>query len=260
MGAASSSCQVNPGSDGSTLQTGNNTAAICTAGDSYYSVFSSKSASDLCVGTPDGSITDIFPKSISSPSLIPNPSTGRIDASVLMAYLSDLVNQGLAPGIKADYDEQVKADTAFFLAVKNEYCFYEARYRNALGAFLDAISAPGVDTKSAAFNQTLQHVIDLNVRLNSILEIVSYVGNDRAQHVNQISSSISKENVELNEKVATLKTQRDFLQRGESHIRTQEEMIRYTAEKNRSMNNQVIGFVLLNLVAVGVIVTVYRKV
>jgi hypothetical protein len=77
--------------------------------------------------------------------------------------------------------------------------------------------------------------------------------------VNQISSSISTENAELVEKVSKLKAQRDFLQTGESHVRTQEEMIRYTAEKNSSMNNQVIGFVLLNMIAVGIVLTVYSR-
>lgn len=258
MGSASS-CQVNPGSDGSTLQSGNNTAAICTQGQSYYSIFASQSAGNLCVGVPSGNVTDIFPKSISSTSLIPSPTSGKIDGSILISYVSDLVNQGLAPGIKANYDDQVKADTEFFLNVKNEYCFYETRYRTALGQFLDAISSTGVDTNSAAFKKILQQVIDLNIRLNSILEIVTYIGNDRAQHVNQISSSISKENADLSEKVATLKMQREFLQNGESHVRTQEEMIRYTAEKNTSMNNQVIGFVLLNILAVGVVLTVYAR-
>jgi hypothetical protein len=173
--------------------------------------------------------------------------------------VSDLVNQGIIPGIIAKYEDQVKADTAFFMAVKNEYCFYETRYRMALGQFLDAISAQGIDTNSAGFKRTLQQVIDLNIRLNSILEIVAYVGNDRAKHVNQISSNLSNENAELNEKVSKLKAQRDFLQKGESHVRTQEEMIRYTAEKNSSMNNQVIGFVLLNMIAVGVVLTVYSR-
>ena len=257
MGAAAS-CQINPGSNGSTLQ-GGNTAAICTAGNSYYSVFSSQSASELCAGTPNGSITDIFPKGISSTTLMPNPTTGRIDLSILISYVSDLVNQGIIPGIIANYDDQVKADTAFFMAVKNEYCFYETRYRVALGQFLDAISAQGIDTNSAGFKKTLQQVIDLNIRLNSILEIVAYVGNDRAKHVNQISSSISNENAELAVKVSKLKAQRDFLQTGESHVRTQEEMIRYTAEKNSSMNNQVIGFVLLNMIAVGIVLTVYSR-
>jgi hypothetical protein len=257
MGAASS-CQVRPGADGSTLQSGN-TDAICTQSQSYYSVFSSQSTTKLCDGTPSGSVTDIFPKGISSTTLVPNSSSGKIDSSILMSYVSDLVNQGLAPGIKEKYDEQVKADTAFFLAVRNEYCFYETRYKSALGQFLDAISAPGIDTKSASFKSTLQRVIDLNVRLNSILEIVVYIGNDRARHVNQISSRISTENAGLSEKVEKLKAQRDFLQTGESHIRTQEEMIRYTAEKNASMNNQVIGFVLLNILAVGVVLTVYSR-
>jgi hypothetical protein len=213
----------------------------------------------LCSGTPTGDVGDIFPKGISSPSLVPNPSSGRIDASILMSYVSDLVNTNLAPGRKENYDDQVKADTAFFLAVKNEYCFYEVRYKLALGKFLDAISAPGVDTTSAPFKKIIQQVIALNVRLNSILEIVAYIGNERAGQVNTISSSISTENAALSEKVATLKAQRTILESREGHIRTQEEMIRYSAEKNDSMNQQVIGFVLLNILALGVVVSVYSR-
>jgi hypothetical protein len=151
------------------------------------------------------------------------------------------------------------ADKAFYASIQTEYCFYEARYKAALTQFLTLVSdAHGAD--SGAVSSALTATVNLNKRLNSLLEILNYVGNSRARDVNERGSAIDKANASLQEKIDVLKKQQDFLTSSDSRIRTQEEMVRYSAEKNRAMNIQIMFFVALNVVALGTIITVYKSV
>jgi len=102
--------------------------------------------------------------------------------------------------------------------------------------------------------------VNLNKRLNSLLEILNYVGNSRARDVNERSPDIDKANVSLQDKINVLKKQQDFLTSSDTVTRTQEEMVRYSAEKNHAMNIQIIFFVAVNVIALGTIITVYKSV
>jgi len=188
-----------------------------------------------------------------------DPATKRISTSSLQGYIQGLISSGKIPGKLGSFEQQMTADKAFYASIQTEYCFYEARYKAALTQFLTLVSdAHGAD--SGAVSAALTATVNLNKRLNSLLEILNYVGNSRARDVNERSPSIDKANSSLQEKIDVLKKQQEFLTSSDSRIRTQEEMVRYSAEKNRAMNIQIMFFVALNVVALGTIITVYKSV
>jgi hypothetical protein len=76
--------------------------------------------------------------------------------------------------------------------------------------------------------------------------------------LNKRSPTIKDTNDKLKNQLETLKKQKKFLESSDVHIRTQEEMMRYSAEKSRAMNIQIMFFVALNVVALGTIMTVYK--
>jgi len=199
-------------------------------------------------------IGDIMPNSMSTNTLPIDDSTKRISQSALHGYVDNLVSSGKIPGQQPDFDKQMVADAAFYAAVKSEYCFYESRYVAALTQFMNLVADPRGADSSAALTAT----VSLNKRLNSLLEIMNYVGNDRAQKVNARSPTINAANDALQQKIGILKEQQDFLNSSDVRIRTQEEMMRYSAEKSRAMNIQIMFFVALNVVALGTILTVYK--
>jgi hypothetical protein len=217
-------------------------------------------AQNICQGgtaTVD-QIYDEAPNSISTAALPIDSQTNRIAASAVQGHVDSLVAQGLVPGEGGTLDSLVTADAAFYAAVKTEYCFYEARYIAALTQFLTLAAAPsGAD--QATLKKTLDQTIVLNKRLNSLLEIVAYVGNQRAQATNNRSNQIVSANKAVGDKLALLASQKDFLESSDATIRTQEAMIRYSAEKGRAMNIQIMFFVALNVVALGTVLTVYRS-
>ena len=213
-------------------------------------------SSEVCNGataTVD-QINEVMPNSISTNSLPIDDSTKRISSSAIQGYVQNLINAGRIPGQQPDFDSQKRVDTAFYADLQSEYCFYEARYKAALTQFLALVADPHGADSSAALNVT----ISINKRLNSLLEIMNYFSNDRAQKINDRSPNINEANESLQEKIRILKKQQEFLTSSDVRLRTQEEMMRFSAEKSRAMNTQIIFFVALNVVALGVIVTVYK--
>jgi hypothetical protein len=218
-------------------------------------------STDVCQGASASvdQIGDVMANSLSSTTLPVDDTTKRISATALQGYVQNLIDQGQIPGTQPSFDEQVQADKTFHDAVQAEYCFYESRYLAALQQFLALIADPrGADPNSV--NAALSATIQINKRLNSLLEILQYVSNDRAQKVNARSPQLDQANQLLDDKLTTLAQQKEFLERGDVRLRTQEEMIRYSAEKSRAMNIQIMFFVALNVVALGTVLTVYKNV
>jgi ubiquinone biosynthesis protein COQ9 len=91
------------------------------------------------------------------------------------------------------------------------------------------------------------------------MEIMSHIVNDRAQKINARSPAIDKANQTLDENIAQLAAQKAFLTSNDVRIKTQEEMVRYSAEKSRAMNIQIMFFVALNVVALGTVFSVYKS-
>jgi hypothetical protein len=227
------------------------------SGRVYQNTFQALSK-DICNGasvSPDR-INDVYQNGISNPQLPIDPSTKRISQTALQGYVTSLVSSGLVPGQMSSFDDQMAADRTFYTNLQSEYCFYEARYTAAMTQFLNTISQPNAD--QAASDAALQPVISLNGRLNSLLEVMSYVINDRAQKINSRSPAIDQANQQLDANIATLTAQKTFLTSSDATIKTQEEMVRYTAEKSRAMNIQIMFFVALNVVALGTVLSVYK--
>jgi hypothetical protein len=219
-----------------------------------------KLATGLCAGVSAGAdqIGDLYDGGVSTADLPTDDGTKRVGAAALQGYIQGLVSKGAIPGSLGSFKEQADADKAFYATVQEEYCFYEARYVAALSQFLSQIAdARGTDTGAA--QRSLTQTVALNRRLNSLLEIINYVGNDRAQKVNARTAEIEKANTDIQAKIATLQEQKDFLESGDVRVRTQQEMMRYSAEKNRAMNIQIMFFVALNVVALGAVLSIYKS-
>lgn len=232
------------------------------SGRVYVNTFAT-STDDICkdaaVGTVSvDNISDVFPGSVSTADLPIDQSTQRIGTTAIQGYVTSLIGKGAIPGDLGSFDEQMVADKQFYAQVQAEYCFYEARYKTALAQFLSLVSAP-TGSDDASVQAMLRQTVTINQRLNSLLEIINYVGNDRAQKVNVRSPEIDKANTEIQAKIATLTEQKNFLQTSDVRENTQREMMRFSEEKNRAMRTQIMFFVALNVLALGTVLTVYKS-
>ena len=253
--------QGQQGQQGQAPASSSNPSGLNYSGRVYTNQFQ-KVSGEICPAvsiTPD-QISDVFPNGISSITLPQDESTHRISQSALQAYVDGLTSTGAIPGERADGDlnKQIMDDQTFYTSVRTEYCFYESRYKVALEQFLTRVSSGDADQTSVS--RALKTTIDLNARLNSLLEILNSISSGKSRAVNTRGPELNSANNELQKKILILQDQHKFLGSSDVRTRTQEEMIRFSAEKNRAMSVQIMFFVALNIVAVGTIFTVYRSV
>ena len=200
--------------------------------------------------------------------------TGRVLKSTLDNYVNDLQkdggpipahkqhvigdNTGSITINEKNMRETVNTDSNVFNKFGAEYCHYEQRYRYALKTFLQV--ATSRDTKTNAWAQRLlQHTKTLNMRLNSLLEIMNALTQRRVGEVNMNTQQINKSNEEINKAMERLKNTYDKLSKDNSILITQKEMVRYTLEKNNYTTNQISLWAALNVLALGTIFYVYRN-
>jgi hypothetical protein len=222
-----------------------------------FNKLSSETCGDVTVKYEQ--VDDAYPGPLISSDGLPfDETTKRIDPNALSEHIKRKKSDGVIPRNDiTNYNDQMKADLAFYATAQAEYCFFEVRYKAALYKFLDMVSQQtGPDAGS---NDVLAKTVKLNRRLNSLLEVMNSVANERAENVNKRNPNIDTANDELQKKIKQLQDQQVALSASNARTKTQEEMIRYSAEKSHAMNIQIAFFVGLNVVALGTIITVYKN-
>lgn len=226
---------------------------------------------DIC-DPPGGDYTNdellkLMDGGIASDSLTPDPATGRIPASALESRITTLTAKGVikrrpqmkvGTAVETDMDVLVPQDAQMFKQFQVEYCYYEQRYRFALKKFLSlATSRNAADDDQA--QQLLQITKKLNLRTNSVLEIMNHMAQSRVNTVNDNKLSIDKFNKSINDKLGKLNVDYDILSKENVIVNTQRASVKYTEEKNNYSTNQISVWAALNVIALATIFYVYRS-
>jgi hypothetical protein len=164
---------------------------------------------------------------------------------------------GTAEYVRNKLGELVDNDKDIAENLKAEYCWFSARYNDQLGKFLTAITSATAATNTETL---LQNTIKLNRRLNAMLEVMDYLGKQRVQYVNDNASFIDEVGNQISTKLDTLQASANVINSEAGLLRTQEEMMRFTLEKNNHIRNQISLWASLNILALGTIFYVYRKI
>ena len=202
-------------------------------------------------------VNDPFNNGIGTDALPIDPLTQRISTTAIEGYVQKLQASGVIPGKIDDITQQIITDQVFYATVLKEYCFYEVRYTAALTQFITDVSQPNAGPNAG--DGSLKATITLNMKLNSILEVMNYIGTQRAKLVDSRNSQINDANNQMNARLIELQRQQKFLKSSDVRLQTQSEMMRYSKEKNSAMNTQIIFFITLNVVALGTMLTVYKN-
>lgn len=217
----------------------------------------------------DSQLNETFPRGFANANLEVNATTGRIAVSALQTHYNTLKTSGIIPGTPfvansndVDLPKQQANDQAMFNAIQQEYCFYESRYKYALRQFLDKATSR-VATDNAAAQKYLTITIRLNRTLNSLIEIMSFMGTQRVSSTNAYVQSINTNNAQIEANRASLQATFDKLRGGssgtDSILTVQKEMVEYTKQKNAAVTNQISLWAALNVLALGTIFYVYRS-
>jgi len=209
----------------------------------------------------------LYPKGVGTESLAPDSSTGRINVAALSDHIKRLESAGIikprpqirvADGDVTAMDELVRNDGFLFNILQSEYCYYEQRYKYAMKQFLTLATSRN-NTDNDAAQLMLANTKTLNLRLNSVLEIMNYLAQSRVDKVNQNKVSINETNQSINDKLEKLKNNFNMMSSDDAIVRTQKASVQYTEEKNQYTTNQIALWLSLNVLAIGTIFYVYRS-
>ena len=231
------------------------------------------SAPNICPPPPDYYKDEELMKKmdggVASDSLVPDESSGRVPAALIATHVQSLVGSGvmksrpmraIAGGAQETDTDALKAqDAELHLKLQKEYCYYEQRYRYALKNFLFKATSRNANDNPEA-QRLLRDTKTLNIRLNSVLEVMNYLTQSRVELVNSNTKAANSANTSINGKLETLNKTYKMLTNNNAIVMTQKESVRYTQEKNNFNSNQIAMWTALNVVALAGIYYVYKSV
>jgi hypothetical protein len=190
-------------------------------------------------------------------------SNGILTDSALTEILRRLNTNGVLPNANtstaAAYREKVKA---LLNSAKEEYCFYYARYRSSLNYLFASIRNANTNSGSAELGQVVQNRLQTTQTINRKL-------NDHIQIMNRVTQKLMDSSKELEEQILILSNglkankeklekQNQIIHSNEASMRLQKHMVKYTEEKSRYSDNLLKMYSFLNIVALGLLVYVYK--
>lgn len=187
---------------------------------------------------------------INGKSCLPNSGTGfaLTTSSSLYSLVDTYVSRTLLTTLPAESDSGYgSALTDLITSIKSEYCFYYKRYMFALSQLLTLAATTGTAMGTGTtYDSYKQNATRINSLLTQIVVILQYV------------SSLSGSPIDLNSVHGDLINHMRKLQDNEMEINAKSAMIDYTLEKNASSRNLLAIYGFMNIVAIGMLVYVYR--
>ena len=189
-------------------------------------------------------------------------SNGSLTTKAVDGIIAHLKNTGIIPGANGKTEAVQKKQADLLKSVRSEYCFYYSRYKYALIKLLDAIRqgyAESTPDKKQIVDKYLAFTQSLNQKLNDLVQIMDAVTHVMLQTTTSMESEIQKVNQTLQDQKEKLAQQHKVIASGEAAKKLNREMVHYTEEKARYTDNLLTLYSALNIVALGLLVYVYKS-
>lgn len=236
-------------------------APICPAGKTDYSIEElvtpfSDSLVDVQLKTDENGI--VLPDKMNSyiQSLVTSnrlPSSPRLDT-----VISGTDSAAFNP--VTDFAANMKM---FVERLREEFCYYDSRYKVAMQKWVALVTDASYRKDSNISNADIQQyatiATQLNYKLNLLVQLTRAVNNFQYSTSKQKQEDIEALNKQFNARYAATKAQMDQLSNLTSTEDLRKRMVGYTQEKARATDNLLSLYAFLNVVALGVLVYVYKS-
>jgi hypothetical protein len=183
-------------------------------------------------------------------------ANGMLKETTIQQIIATLKSKGV---ISINSDEKQKA---LLVNLQDEYCFYDSRYKYSLQKLLTSIQQVYIEN-STQNQQIMYNYLDstrkLNQRLNDLAQVSNGISNDMLKTATTLKSQISSFNKNIKEKQQKLEKQNKTLSSQEAIEKLNREQVKFTEEKARYTNNLLKTYSFLNIVALGLLVYIYRS-
>jgi len=200
----------------------------------------------------------------SPPGASDRDTNGILKQTTVDMIVKSLKRSGVIPVLtnSDDYDTFVKKQEKLLNDIKNEYDFYESRYKTALNKLFNTI-------REGYINNTgdIQYIIQanlgisqtLNKKLNDLTQIINGVTEDMLASTSGLEETIKAFDKQNKEHQIKLQEQNKIISSSQATTELNKQMVKYTEQKGKYSNNLLGMYSFLNIVALGLLVYVYKS-
>ena len=208
---------------------------------------------------------------------VPTDDNGIIRSDAMTRYIKMLETSKKLPSPPSVDDAISGSDSGAFNSVteyaakmkifveklREEFCYYDSRYKYAMKQWVNLITDASYKQDSTIANSDIQKFATiatmLNNKLNFLVQLTRAVSNYQYAQSRQKQKDIERLDKDFNEKYAATKGQMSQLANLTSTEDLRKRMVGYTQEKARATDNLLSLYAFLNVVALGVLVYVYKS-
>lgn len=154
--------------------------------------------------------------------------------------------------------------------ITSEYTFYYCRYIYCLNELFRNIGLTASPAYTRAVNSIkgatdatissyLKYTIDYNQKLNDLIRIINKLQTTISGNNESTTKDLSGSDVKLDNLIKALEEQNDKLSGKNTVTNLRKDMVKYTEEKGRYTDNLLKMYSVLNIVALGLLVYVYKS-
>jgi hypothetical protein len=191
-------------------------------------------------------------------------STGIIKQEVIANIVKSLKSQGIIPALAVtdDYESFVLRQDELLKNINAEYVFYESRYKTALNNLFNTIRE-GYLNNTADIQYVIQSKLaisqNLNKKLNDLTQIINGVTEDMLASTSDLEGKIKAFDKQNKEHQIKLQEQNKIITSSQATTELNKQMVKYTEQKAKYSNNLLGLYSFLNVVALGLLVYVYKS-
>jgi uncharacterized protein YoxC len=200
----------------------------------------------------------------SPPGASDRDANGILKSTTVDMIVKSLKRTGTIPALtnSDDYDTFVKKQETLLKNIKDEYEFYESRYKTALNNLFNTIREGYINnTGDIQFiiQSNLAIVQTLNKKLNDLTQIINGVTEDMLASTTGLEEQIKEFDRRNKEHQRKLQEQNQIITSSQATTELNKRMVKYTEQKAKYSNNLLGLYSFLNVVALGLLVYVYKS-
>jgi hypothetical protein len=190
-------------------------------------------------------------------------SSGVLNKSAVNAIIETLKQSGIIPNMKERNSEVVmKKQDELLKNIKAEYAFYELKYKYAIEKLLCVIEQERIKNNSdiqTIIQPYLEVARELNRKLNDLIQIINGIKDNMASSTSELNDKVKEFDKLTNEKQVKLDYQNRIISSNQASVELNKQMVKFTEQKAKYTNNLLGLYSFFNVVALGLLVYVYKS-
>jgi len=219
------------------------------------------------MASTDSELNELYPKGLlpgSAPSASDRDANGILTEKTVNNIVIKLKSEGIIPTLQGSgsYESFVSRQETLINNIKAEYDFYESKYETALNNLFNSIRE-GYDNNTTEnitrINNNLTTTQNLNKKLNDLTQIINGITGYMLSSTSGLETQIRTFDNLIRDKQDKLQKQNRIITSSQATTELNKEMVKFTEQKSKYSNNLLGLYSFLNVVALGLLVYVYKS-